>query len=63
LLDLVAGEGGYVPVAAHPDVVGEAPDREHDVVLPERAGVPSTSSSGAFGTAQTAVVPALASPS
>ena len=36
-LDLVAGDGTDQLVAAHADVAVQAPDREHDVVLPKGA--------------------------
>jgi hypothetical protein len=36
-LDLIARYGGDELVTAHPDVPVQAPDREHDVVLPESA--------------------------
>jgi hypothetical protein len=35
--DFLAGDGGDELVLAHADVPVQAPDREHDVVLPEGA--------------------------
>src|SRR5205085_2215811 len=37
LLDVLARDGGDELVAAHPHVTVQAPDREHEVVLPEGA--------------------------